>query len=68
MNIKMVRMASYHFKCRDTGMECPYEISARKAEDLIPKIVAHEKSEHGIDEIGDDLKQRINGSIKRRFF
>ncbi|MEM0156495.1 MAG: DUF1059 domain-containing protein [Thermoplasmataceae archaeon] len=61
-------MASYHFRCRDTGMECPYEVSSKKAEDLIPLIAEHEKSDHGIDEISDDLKQKINGAIKRRFF
>ncbi len=61
-------MASYRFRCRDIGMDCQYEVSSKKAEDLIPEIVDHAKKDHGIENIDDDLKQKINGAIKRRIF
>ncbi len=61
-------MASYHFKCKDIGMNCQYEASAKKAEDLIPQIAEHAKTAHNITEINDDLKQKVNAAIKRRLF
>ncbi len=49
-------------------MDCQYEVTSKKAEDLIPQIVEHAKNQHGIEEINEDLKQKINGAIKRRMF
>jgi predicted small metal-binding protein len=66
--LNAIRMASYRFRCRDIGMDCQYEVTSKKAEDLIPQIVEHAKNQHGIEEINEDLKQKINGAIKRRMF
>lgn len=61
-------MASYHFKCKDIGMSCDYHVSAKRPEDLIPQIAEHAKEAHSINEVSDDLKQKINSSIKKKIF
>ncbi|MCL6090437.1 MAG: DUF1059 domain-containing protein [Candidatus Thermoplasmatota archaeon] len=61
-------MTSYQFKCQDIGMDCDFKVSAKKAEDLIPQIADHAKSAHEMTEISDDLKQKVNSAIKKKFF
>ena len=61
-------MASYQFKCQDIGMDCDFKVSAKNAEDLIPQIADHAKSAHEMTEISDDLKQKVNSAIKKKFF
>ena len=61
-------MASYKFKCKDIGMDCDFQASAKNAADLIPKIADHAKTAQGIEEINDELKQKVNGAIKKSFF
>lgn len=61
-------MASYHFRCKDIGMSCDFRVSGKSAEDLIPDIADHAKSAHGIEEIDDQLKEKVGNAIKKRIF
>ena len=49
-------------------MDCDFKVSAKNAEDLIPQIADHAKSAHEMTEISDDLKQKVNSAIKKKFF
>lgn len=49
-------------------MSCDYHVSAKKPDELIPQIAQHAKDAHSIDEVSDDLKQKINGAIKKKIF
>lgn len=57
-------MASYHFHCKDIGMNCGFSVEAKSTEELMPKIVEHAKEAHGINEITPDLKQKVTDAIK----
>ncbi len=61
-------MAKYQFKCKEIGMDCDFQVTGKEAADLIPQIAEHAKTEHQLDEISDDLKEKINSSIKRKLF
>ncbi|MEM3852385.1 MAG: DUF1059 domain-containing protein [Methanomassiliicoccales archaeon] len=62
------RMAKYEFKCKDIGMNCGFEASAPSKEELMPKIAEHAKTAHGITQIPDDLKKKVDGAIKKKMF
>jgi len=61
-------LATYHFKCKDIGMNCGFEASAKSQDDLLPKIADHAKSAHNIQQIDDALKQKVTSAIKKRLF
>lgn len=61
-------MAKYQFRCKDIGMDCDFNVSGKEAADLIPQIAEHAKDAHEMAEIDDDLKDKINGAIKKKFF
>lgn len=61
-------MAKYQFRCKDIGMDCDFQVSGKEAADLIPQIAEHAIGTHEIGEINDDLKEKINNSIKKKFF
>lgn len=61
-------MARYQFRCKDIGMDCDFSVSGKEAADLIPQIAEHARGSHQVEEIDDDLKEKINNSIKKRLF
>lgn len=61
-------MASYHFRCKDIGMSCDFRVSGKTAGDLLPEIVDHAKTAHGIEEIDDQLKEKVGNAIRKRIF
>lgn len=60
-------MAKYQFKCREIGMDCDFQVTGKEAADLIPQIAEHARTAHQLEEINDDLKEKINGSIRKKF-
>ncbi|MBX8632203.1 MAG: DUF1059 domain-containing protein [Thermoplasmata archaeon] len=61
-------MARFEFKCKDVGMNCGFETSAKTKEELMPKIVEHAKTAHGMTSIPDDMKKKVEGAIKKKMF
>lgn len=61
-------MSRYEFRCKDIGMDCDFTVSGKEAVDLIPQIAEHAKTAHNIEAVDDDLKDKINNSIKKKFF
>jgi predicted small metal-binding protein len=61
-------MASYKFKCSDTGMDCKFTSKAASKEDLMKNIVDHAKSAHKMNEISPDMQKKVEGAIKKSFF
>lgn len=57
-------MTSYSFSCKDIGMECDFSTEASSMDELMPKIVEHAGSAHGMKEISADLKQKVTDAIK----
>jgi len=53
------------FKCRDLGMDCPFEASALTEPDLMKKISEHVKEAHDMKEISGDMMAKIKKVIKQ---
>lgn len=52
------------FACKDVGMACDFRTEASSTEALMPKIVEHAKTAHGLTTIPDDLKGKVAAAIK----
>jgi predicted small metal-binding protein len=52
------------FKCADIGMKCGYEETANTTEQLMPKIAAHAKTAHGMNDVPKEVMMKINAAIK----
>lgn len=61
-------MAKYEFKCRDIGLDCEFSVSGKEAADLIPHIAEHAREAHGMEQVSDEMKDKINNAIKRKLF
>lgn len=59
-------MTKYQFKCKDIGMDCDFQVTGKEAADLIPQIAEHARTTHQLEEISEDLKDKINESIKKK--
>ena len=52
------------FKCRDIGMDCPFEASAPSREELMAKITEHANKVHHLNPPPADLVEKIKKAIK----
>ena len=52
------------FKCRDIGMDCPFEASAPSREELMAKITEHADKVHHLNPPPADLVEKIKKAIK----
>lgn len=52
------------FKCKDIGLECPFEVSALTKGGLIRKISKHTSEVHQLGEVPADMMQKIEKAIK----
>jgi predicted small metal-binding protein len=52
------------FKCKDIGMDCPFEASALTHGSLMKKIAKHASEAHNMKEIAPDTMEKIKAAIK----
>lgn len=52
------------FKCKDIGMECPFEAEAENEAELLKKIAAHAKEAHNMEQIAPDVLMKVKNAIK----
>jgi predicted small metal-binding protein len=54
------------FKCRDIGMDCPFEASAATEEELMKKITQHARTAHNMKPpYSEDMMNKIKKAIKK---
>jgi predicted small metal-binding protein len=53
------------FKCKDTGMSCPFETSAPTEAELMRKIAKHAKELHGMETIPPEMMEKVKKAIKK---
>ena len=53
------------FKCRDTGMACPFETKADTENELMAKIAKHASEAHGMKTIPPDMMEKVKKAIKK---
>ncbi len=51
------------FKCRDTGMECDFEVTAETEDELMPKIAEHAAQAHDMETIPADVMDKVHQAI-----
>jgi predicted small metal-binding protein len=53
------------FRCRDIGFECSFVAQAEAEEELMESVAQHGRTEHGIETISPELRERIRGAIRQ---
>jgi predicted small metal-binding protein len=55
------------FRCADAGhADCAWETSGRSEEEVLQKVVAHARDDHGMTDWSDAMHDRIRGAIQHR--
>ena len=58
-------MASYKFKCKDTGMKCDFEVKGGSSKDEVMQVAAvHARVAHDMQSIPPDVAARVSAAIK----
>lgn len=52
------------FKCRDIGLNCPFEAKGKTDEEIMNKIADHAKTVHNMKTIPPDTMDKIRKAIK----
>ena len=50
--------------CKDVGFDCEGVIKAETEEELLKLVAEHAQSEHGLNEITDEVVQQVRGVIR----
>ena len=53
------------FKCKDIGMDCPFETSAKTEDELMMKIAEHASKAHDIKTVPPERMAKIKKAIKK---
>lgn len=54
------------FKCKDLGMNCPFEATAKNEEELMKKITEHAAKAHNMKApFSPDMMAKIKKAIKK---
>ena len=51
-------------RCSDVGFECEGVIRAETEEEVLKKAAEHAKSEHNLEEISDEVVEKIRAAIQ----
>src|SRR5512146_2423989 len=55
------------FRCADVGFaDCRWEVSGQTPDELLPQIERHGREQHGLHEIGENLRRRVLDAIRAR--
>ncbi len=52
------------FKCKDIGMECPFEANAKSEPELMTMIATHAAAVHNMKDVPPDMMVKIKAAIK----
>jgi len=50
--------------CRDVGMDCDFVARGENEDELMKKVAAHGKADHGMDEIAPDVAEKVRAAIR----
>lgn len=52
------------FKCKDIGMECPFEVRTKSEDEIMKIISTHAAGQHNLKEVSPDMMKKIKTAIK----
>ncbi|MGH7802330.1 MAG: DUF1059 domain-containing protein [Thermodesulfobacteriota bacterium] len=50
-------------RCRDVGVDCDWVVSGETEEEIMKEAAEHAKKAHGMDEIPQELVERVRAAI-----
>jgi len=53
------------FRCRDIGMDCPFEVTGTTKNKIYREFIGHAESTHNVTVLSADLLFKINEAIKK---
>jgi predicted small metal-binding protein len=53
------------FKCKDIGLDCPFETTAPTEAELMKKIAEHAEKAHGMKTFTPEFLAKVKGAIKK---
>ena len=53
------------FKCKDIGMSCGFEATAKTEDELMKKIAEHASKAHNMKTIPADVMSKVKKAIKK---
>jgi predicted small metal-binding protein len=53
------------FKCKDIGLDCKFEASAKTQDELMKKIATHAASAHNMKTVPPETMTKIKKAIKK---
>ena len=53
------------FRCRDIGMDCPFEVTGTTKNKIYREFIGHAESSHNVTVMSADLLFKINEAIKK---
>jgi predicted small metal-binding protein len=53
------------FRCRDIGMSCGFETTAKTEDELMKKIAEHASKAHKMKTISPDVMSKVKKAIKK---
>lgn len=51
------------FACREVGMNCEWKTAGRDDEEIIERIRQHARVEHGLEQVPEDLIEKVRASL-----
>ena len=54
------------FKCKDIGMSCGFETTAKTEDELMKKIAEHASKAHNMKTIPPDMMEKVKKAIKKK--
>ena len=50
-------------RCKDVGMECDFVARAQTEEEILKMAAEHAKKEHGMEEIPNEVVEKVRAAI-----
>ncbi len=50
--------------CRDVGVDCDFQARGETEEEVMQKCAEHAKSEHGMNEISEELGAKVKSAMR----
>ena len=51
-------------RCRDVGFDCEGVVKAEAEEDLLRQVADHASSAHGVEEVTDEIVEKVKSVIQ----
>lgn len=54
------------FQCRDIVKGCPWEVSGKNEDEIMPKIKQYGREQHNMQSLDSETEKKVRGAIRRK--